>query len=348
MLFAADRLPVFSRSEIGRSSRWSEEADVMSDMPVKSGFFDFDEERAVLRASVAVTMMVAALGIGFGLISGSFAIVFDGVYSLADASMSILSLVVVNLIASYSSSADLSRKLRERFSMGFWHLEPMVLALNGTLLMGVAIYALVNAVSSLYAGGRDLEFGWAIIYAAFTLSACVAIATMEIRANRKIRSDFVGLDIKGWIMSAGITAALLIAFIIGFSVQGTELQWISPYIDPAVLAVVCLLIIPLPITTIRQALADIFLVTPANLKAHVDEKARAFVEKHGFASYRAYVARMGRSREIELYFIVPPDGPARTIGEWDALRDEIGEAIGDEGPDRWMTVVFTGDPEWAE
>jgi predicted Co/Zn/Cd cation transporter (cation efflux family) len=60
------------------------------------------------------------------------------------------------------------------------------------------------------------------------------------------------------------------------------------------------------------------------------------------------VARVGRSREIELYFIVPADAPARTIGEWDALRDEIGEAVGSEGPDRWLTVVFTGDPEWAE
>ena len=39
---------------------------------------------------------------------------------------------------------------------------------------------------------------------------------------------------------------------------------------------------------------------------------------------------------------------ARTIAEWDALRNEIGDAVGGEGPDRWITVVFTGDPEWAE
>ncbi len=310
--------------------------------------FDLTTERGVLATSVAVTLVVAFLGIGFGLFSGSFSIVFDGIYSMIDASMSLLSLVVVNLILSHAVTGSLSRKLRERFSMGFWHLEPMVLGLNGTLLISAALYALVTAVGSLLKGGRSLEFGWAIVYAAVTVIACVGIATVEIRANRKIRSEFLRLDVKGWIMSASITAALLVAFSIGYFVQGTRWQWISPYIDPAVLAMVCLLIIPLPVSTIRQALADIFLVTPLDLKLHVDTVAKAFVVKHGLASYRAYVARVGRSKDIELYFIVPADAPARTIAEWDALRDEVGDLVGEAGPNRWLTVVFTGDPAWAE
>lgn len=310
--------------------------------------FDLNDERGVLRISIASTLFISSLGIAFGLASGSFAIVFDGVYSLIDASMSVLSLLVVNLITSYARSEGLSRKLKDRFTMGFWHLEPMVLGFNGTLLIGIAVYAFINAVSSLLEGGRHLEFDWAIVYAVVTLIACITVATLEARANRRIGSDFVRLDVKGWTMSAGITAALLVAFSIGYAVQGTEWEWISPYIDPAVLAIVCLLIIPLPASTVRQALADIFLVTPPDLMQHVDTVARAFVEKHGFTSYRAYVARIGRCRSIELYFIVPPEAPARTIAAWDGLRDEIGRDVGGEGPDRWLTVVFTGDPEWAD
>jgi len=314
----------------------------------KPAFFDLTCEQGLLRTSIAVTLFIATIGIAFGLASGSFSIVFDGVYSLVDASMSGLSLVVVKLITAHISSAQMSRKLRERFSMGFWHLEPMVLALNGILLSGVAIYALINAVSSLLEGGRDLEFGLALIYAVLTVIACVTIAVVEARANRTLNSDFVRMDVKGWVMSASITAALLIAFCVGLAIQGTQWQWISPYIDPAVLGLVCLVIIPLPLSVVRQALADIFLVTPSDLKQHVDKVARAFVHKHGLQSFRAYVAKVGRSREIELYFIVPAGMAARTIAEWDALRNEIGDAVGGEGPDRWITVVFTGDPEWAE
>lgn len=313
-----------------------------------TGFFDITTEQGLLRTSIAVTLFIASIGIAFGLASGSFSIVFDGVYSLVDASMSGLSLMVVRLITSHASSLQMSRKLRERFTMGFWHLEPMVLALNGILLSGVAIYALINAVSSLLEGGRHLEFGIAMVYAAVTVTACVTIAVIEGKANRKLRSDFVAMDVKGWVMSASITAALLIAFCFGYAVQGTSLEWVSPYIDPAVLALVCLVIVPLPMSVVRQALADIFLVTPGDLKQHVDAVAQAFVERHGLQSYRAYVAKVGRSREIELYFIVPPQMAAKTIEQWDAWRNEIGEAVGGEGPNRWLTVVFTGDPEWAE
>lgn len=312
-------------------------------------FFDLREESGVLRVSVAVTVAIATFGVGFGLLSGSFSILFDGVYSLVDASMSLLALAVVNLIRAYThETSAMGRRLKERFTVGFWHLEPMVLGLNGVLLIGVSAYAFFNAVTLILDGGRDLEFGFAIVYAVVTVIACAAAALIERRANRRLRSAFISLDVRAWVMSASITSALLIAFCLGYAAEGTAYQWLSPYVDPVVLALVCLVIIPLPIGTVRQALADILLITPPDLKAHVDETARAAVAKHGFLSFRAYVAKVGRAQQIELYFIVPASAPARRIGEWDAIRDEIGIALGPDNPDRWLTIIFTGDTEWAE
>jgi len=304
-------------------------------------------EQTILQISIAVTIFVAGFGVVFGLLSGSFSIVFDGVYMLADAAMSGLALVVSRLIA-LSALPELPRgKLRDRFTMGFWHLEPMVLGLNGIMLTGVAIYALINAIGSIMDGGRDLEFTYAIFYAVVALIACLGMAWLETRANLKLKSDFVALDAKAWIMSGGITAALLVAFTIGYFIQGTQFDWITPYIDPAVLALVCIIIIPMPIGTIKQALSDMLLVTPVDLKKHVDDVAQQVIERYGFKSYRAYVAKVGRGKQIELYFIVPTDQPAKKLEEWDALRDEIGAALGSEGPDRWLTIAFTTDVEWA-
>ena len=195
--------------------------------------------------------------------------------------------------------------------------------------------------------GATSNLDSAIVYAVVTVVACITIAAIEIRANRKINSDFIRLDVRSWLMSAGISAALLIAFCIGYAIQGTEWTWISPYIDPSVLALVCVIIIPLPISTVKQALSDILLVTPSDLKQHVDKVAAAIVQKYGFTSYRAYVAKVGREKQIELYFIVPETAPARKISYWDAISDEIGDFIGEDSPDRWLTIVFTGDPEWA-
>lgn len=305
-------------------------------------------EQSVLRLSIAVTFLLAAAGIGFGLLSGSYAIVFDGVYALTDATMTIVALLVANLITASTASGAGSGRLVKHFTMGFWHLEPMVLGLNGILLTGAATYALINAIGSIMAGGRHLAFDYAIIYAALTMLIAFGMAAYGKRANRTLGSGFVALDAKAWAMSGALSGALLVAFVFGYAIQGTRHAWMLPYVDPVALALVCLVVIPMPIGTIKQALADILLVTPADLKRHVDDVAEGVVRRYGFAAYRSYVARVGRGRQIELYFIVPRDWPAKKLEEWDQIRDEIGEAIGDDTPDRWLTIAFTTDPEWAE
>lgn len=309
-------------------------------------YFNTHTEQGVLRISVGVTVLTAGLGLIFGLLSGSFSIVFDGVYALADASMTAVALFVSNLITSYTANPH-KNSLNRHFTMGFRHLEPIVLGLNGVVLTGAAIYALINAIGSFMTGGRNLVFDQAIVYAAVTAMICFGMAAFNMRMNRRIPSAFLALDAKSWVMSGSITSALLIAFIIGYAVQGTALQSISPYIDPAVLALVCLLVIPMPLSTMRQALADILLVTPAALKQHIDEIAEATVRRHGFIAYRAYVARVGRGRTIHLFFIVPTGRPPQQLEAWDHIRDEVSTAIGDESPDRWLTIVFTTQSQWA-
>ena len=163
--------------------------------------------------------------------------------------------------------------LGSRFTMGFWHLEPIVLGLNGTLLITVAIYALINATISVLNGGHDCVSTLPVVSALFTLGACTIMAAIGARTNRRLKSDFISLDVKAWIMSGGITSALLIAFTIGHAVAGTPFAWVSRYVDPVVLALVCLVIIPIPVGTVTRALSDILLIAPADLKAHVDQVA---------------------------------------------------------------------------
>ena len=56
------------------------------------------DEQRLLRISIVGTFVVAAFGIALGLLSGSFSIAFDGVYSLADAGMTALALSISGLI----------------------------------------------------------------------------------------------------------------------------------------------------------------------------------------------------------------------------------------------------------
>lgn len=311
-------------------------------------YFSFTTEEGVLRFSIAITIFVTILGIGFGLLAASLTILFDAVYELVDVAMTGLALIVARLITLSTSGSARKLRLQERFDMGFWHLEPMVLGVNGLMLMGAALYGLVHSIDSIMNGGRELVFSYALIFAVISLFIEFGAASFVKAANRRIGSEFLALDAKSWLMSACITIAYLLAFGFGLLAQGTQLEWLTPYIDPVALALVCVAVLPLPFGTVRRALADILLVTPTDLKQHVDEIARASVQRYGFASHRAYVARVGRGSQIELYFLVSNEWPAKALAEWDRIRDEISEAIGGDTPDRWLMIVFTTDPEWAE
>lgn len=299
---------------------------------------DAAAEQRLLRRSIAVTVLVSAFGVGFGLLSGSLSIVFDGVFAAIDAAMSGLALFVARLVSRPSDD--------RRFQFGYWHIEPMVLAFNGGTLMLLCFYAFINAVDSFLAGGRLLAFDWAIAYAVVVCLVCFGMFFYETRQNRRIGSDFLRLDAQSWLMSAAVTSALLVAFGMAIAAEGTTLAPLTPYVDPVVLATLTICLVFVPIRTVRKALQEILLITPAELDRHVREVMQRIVAKYDFRSFTSYVAKVGRAQFIEIHIAVTPDWPLTSIAAADAIRREIGDAIGGEGPDRWLTIDFTADPRW--
>lgn len=297
-------------------------------------------EQQALKISLVAILIFSALGIGFGLISGSYAIIFDGVFSLVDAVMSVVSIVISSLIIR-STSNGLSRRLQRKFTMGFWHFEPFILAVNALMMMAVGSYALVQSVMALLSGGRDIEFGPAIIYAVIILVLTATVTIWEHRANKRIKSALVDMDIKGWIMAAGVTSALLVAFAIGFFLDGTEAEWLMPYVDPAVLALVALVLIPMPLSVLRKAVAELAMVTPKPLLNEAEEIAARVAEREEFTDFRIYAAQIGRAKQVEVLFQVPEEMPPKPLQQWDVIRTEIQRDLGEDDPNHWITVMYT-------
>jgi cation diffusion facilitator family transporter len=295
-------------------------------------------EQRLLKLSIAVTIGVASVGVVFGLLSGSMSIVFDGVFSAIDAAMSGLALFVSRLVSRVAEN--------RRFQFGYWHIEPMVLAFNGGTLMLLCFYAFLNSIDSLLAGGRQLNFDWAMAYAAAVGVVAFGMFFYARHRNRQIGSDFVRLDVQSWLMSAAITSALLLAFAVAWGLEGTRYAHLTPYADPLILAVLSLILVFVPIHTVRRALTEILLITPPELDARVRQVLDEVVARYGFKTYTSYVAKVGRAQFIEIHVAVPPESPIDSVGEADAIRREIAEAIGGEGPHRWITIDFTADSRW--
>lgn len=294
-------------------------------------------EQRTLRRSLLCTLMIAGLGIVVGVVSGSLSIIFDGMFSALDAAMCSLSLLVARLLSQPGS---------RRFQHGFWHIEPLVLVFNGSLLSVLCLYAFVNAVKGIIDGGRELEFGIAMIYAVVVSIFCFFMYFRQRRLNRVIESELIGLDTKSWLMSACISSALLVAFSVAWILEQTRYSHLSWYVDPGVLAVLTLVLIPMPIGTVVGAVKEVLLMTPDSLDTTVRDLMHSLTAEYGFVSYSHYATRVGRGLFVEVHIVLPDAMEHVGIRQLDLIRDKISRAIGESGPDRWLTVAFTRDPRW--
>ncbi len=292
-------------------------------------------EAGLLQLSIAATIVIAAAGVVIGLLSGSMSIVFDGLFSSIDAVVTVVTLVVARLLASEGN---------HRFQYGYWHLEPLVLALNSSVLVLLCGYAFLNAVQGLMTGGHALRFDMGVVYAAVVAAICFSMVFYLRRANERIESELIGLEVQSWLISGVITLALLIAFGGAMLIKGTPFEYLTPYVDPAVLAVLAPAVVLAPLRTARQAFAEIFLITSKEMDGDVQAAAAAAVAKHGFISFKSYAVEVGRARFIEIAFLVPGDRVG-SVGDFDAIRHEIADELGGTGPEQWLTIVFTGDPD---
>lgn len=294
-------------------------------------------EQNVLKISIKVTFILSFAGILFGLLSGSLAIVFDGMFDMVDAAMSILALFVTRLL---TSEGD------RRFQYGYWHVEPMVIAFNGSILILICAYGLINAIGSMLSGGRILNFDRAIVFACLMAILSFGMYLYLRQKNRKIDSEFLKLDMHSWLISATISFSLLLAFIVALFLQHGTLGYLTRYVDPFILGLLSLGLMFVPIPTVRAALQDMFLIAPSSLDAKVTRFLDELILKKGFKTYSSYVAKKGRAEFIEIYIVVPLGYSIQGVETLDAMRKEICEALGGETPRRWITIAFTTDESW--
>ena len=295
------------------------------------------KEQKVLKISIAATFFLAIIGVVFGLLSGSLAIVFDGMENMVDTGMTLLALLVTRLLKSEGN---------RRFQYGYWHVEPLVLVFNGGTLVLLCLYALVNAIGSLLSGRRELDFDSAFFFALLMAALSIVMYVYIHVKNVKLQSEFLKLDLQSWLLSASVSTSLLFAFGIAHLMNNTAYSDLTPYVDPFILAALSAVLIFVPMRAVKAAMRDIFLIAPFNL----DEKVRGFldtlIEREGFLKYASYVAKIGRAQFIEIHIVVPPNYPIKGVESLDELRHEIGKALGENGPEMWLTVSFTTEEHW--
>ena len=144
----------------------AEEAEMTANDPAE---MERSERRGLL-LSVYGALFMGALGIGFALLTGSQAVLLDGLFSLIGFAVSLVAMRVATLVR---------RPDDERFHFGYAAYEPMLNLSKGLLMLLVSLFAAAAAVVAILAGGREVRGGIAVIYALIAAAGCFVIALVQ-------------------------------------------------------------------------------------------------------------------------------------------------------------------------
>lgn len=295
-------------------------------------------ERGALLLSAGAALALGIVGVAAALVTGSGAIVLDGLFNLCFFATALLALRVATLIA---------RPDDERYPFGYLFFEPLINTGKGLLILGVSLFALVDAVAALFAGGRDVVFGPAILYAAAATLACTAVTLLLRRANRTDPSPLVATDVENWTVNAIVSGGVLAGFILAALLQKGGHAGAAAYVDPAMVALVVLVSIAIPVRMALSGLLALLNRAPAaTIVADMESDVRHALGDLPVARLWVRAIRPGRTAYIVVHAVLPP-GAVLDLATADRLRGAIIAALAARHRPMVADVVFTGVEAYA-
>jgi len=295
-------------------------------------------ERRALIISVIGTLVMAGLGIGFSLITSSNAILLDGIFSLIGFAAGLVALRVSRLV---QQPDDI------HYQFGYGSFEAFFNLMKGITIAIISVFALTDAVNAILGGGRPIQADIALLYAVLVGIACFVVALYLRSAAKKTQSPLVELDAKNWIIDGILTVAVLIAFASTMLIEKSEYAWMAVYADPAIVATLVLLIIPIPYITIRDNVKQLLLSAPdQKMQARVHELLAPELEKIDKQDYLVRMTKIGRYLYMQIFVQFSPQSAINDVASHDAIRQKITDTLIAEFPNATVDLNFTLEKKW--
>jgi cation diffusion facilitator family transporter len=297
-------------------------------------------EQRTLSFSLAGVAVLAIASLAWGLAIESDVVILNGIFSLVSLVGSVLYLVAARLVA---------RPADRRFQYGYAHVEPMVNGVNALLVLVICVYAFVNGVEGLRAGGDAVDAGSVVWFGALTAVVSLAIGGFETRVARLTGSQLVRNDGREWLLDAAFSLLTLVGFSVLFVLPEPQRSLWAQYADSVLVMVLALAFLPIPIGVLRRSAGELLHMASQDdaITARVEAEMKAIRREHDIQSHTTHVAQIGRSHLVEVNIVVGPRFELQTVPAQDALRERIWAAVGRPIHAAWLTINITADPRWA-
>lgn len=296
---------------------------------------EFRAERSALGLSMACGLVLAALGISIGIVSGSQIVLFDGFYSFLGIGLSWMALRVSRLVAAGPTS---------RYPFGREALTPLIIGFEGVALLATCAYAAFDAVLTILEGGSEVASGWVVVYAFVSFVVPVALSVQLRRSTSA--SELVAAEATQWLAGGMLGLGMLVAFVGARLIRDTAWSGAAAYVDPVLVLIACTAFVVPPIRMIRTTLIELLEGAPTTeLSGQVQAAVDDIRVEHGLGDQHLRMTKVGRKFYVELDFLVSPEWCVR---ESDRVRHALAARLDALPHDVWLTVEFTADERWGE
>lgn len=290
-------------------------------------------ERRLLRVSIAGTTAFAAVGVVWGWWAESQVILLDGLYALIGLGLGLLSLRAARLVEAGPTP---------KYPFGREALAPLMVGIQGMVLLGTFGFAAFDAVGVIMEGGSSTALGSALGYAIVSLIG--ALGLWWFLKTRARESELVAAEAAQWAAGWVLSAGMFVGFSIGLILKQTSYAHLAAFADPVLVLLATAVILPTPLRMIKQMYSELLEGTPKPDLAHPIRKAVSDVSaEHGLPEPTLRMGKLGRKLYLELDYLVYEEW---TVGEADDVRRDLMVRLSEPGRLMWINVELHSDPNW--
>jgi predicted Co/Zn/Cd cation transporter (cation efflux family) len=288
---------------------------------------DPSTERQPLLRSIALTGAIGVLAVIWGIASGSQMILLDGAYALIGLVVSWLLLAASRLAGSEPGG---------RYPFGRESVTPLVIGVQGFVLLATLVFAAVESVATIREGGSTVTAGWAILYS--TISTIASVVFWLWLRSVSGDSDLLVAEATAWRIGALRGTGMMIGFITMAFLANSSWSDAAAYVDPVMVLITCGLFLAAPIRMVRTTILELLEGEPEEeIRVAVHGAVESVAQRYGVIDPDVRMTKVGPKLYVELEALVAPDV---TVAQQHQVREELHDLLDELPFDLWLNVEF--------
>lgn len=256
-------------------------------------------ERKILWLSLSTGIFFVLFEFMIAVYTESQSVLMDAAYDASELLMIGLTLFLIPLF---------HKPVSEKHPFGYAQIESFLVIIKGFMLLAVTLGLSANNVEIALSGGNIID-GKLVSIFQFTIALfSLIVLYFMIRINRSLSSPIVNMEIYGWKIDVVYSLGMGLAFFASTFLEGTKLDFITPYFDQIIAVFIILFMLPEALKMLLRAIKDVFLFSP---ELEVMDKVKNICESvlidTDLHAVFYDVTRTGRRMWVAIYFEVSKD-----------------------------------------